>query len=235
MALFQGRTTRFNYGVTNANPGTTLGNMGQLDPTLFHTYFNDFDTYLASDWTITNVGTTPTQALTAGAGGWLLLTMAATDDSSSYLQLKTATFQPVSGKRTFFKARFKVSDATQSDLQLGLIITDTTPLDATDGIYFQKDDGDAQLDVYVRKDASTGSTSVSNVATVVDDTFMSIGFEYDGKQTVYAFVNNSLVARLDASSTYLPDALLNISFGVQNGEAVAKTMTLDYIFAAQER
>jgi hypothetical protein len=235
MSLFQGHATRFPYGVTNASPGATLGNMGQLDPTLFHTYFNDFDTYLASDWTVTNVGTTPTQALTAGLGGWLLLTMAATDDSSSFLQLKTATFQPTANKRLFFKARFKVSDATQSDLQLGLIITDTTPLDATDGIYFQKDDGDTQLDVYVRKDATTGSTSISNVATVADDTFMTLGFEYDGVQTVLAFVNGVVVGRLDASSTYLPDTLLNVSFGVQNGEAVAKTMTMDYIFAAQER
>ena len=125
MALFQGHTTRFNYGVTNASPGTTLGNMGQLDPTLHHSYFNDFDTYLASDWTITNVGVTPTQALTAGLGGWLLLTMAATDDSSTFMQLKTATFQPTAGKRLFFKARFKVSDATESDFQVGLILTDT--------------------------------------------------------------------------------------------------------------
>ena len=117
----------------------------------------------------------------------------------------------------------------------GLILTDTTPLDATDGIYFQKDDGDAQLDIYVRKDATTGSTSVSNVATVVSDTFLTVGFEYDGMQTITAFVDNALVARLDASSTYLPDTLLNVSFGVQNGEAVAKTLTLDYIFAAQER
>jgi hypothetical protein len=64
---------------------------------------------------------------------------------------------------------------------------------------------------------------------------MSVGFEYDGIQTVKVFVNNAVVTRLDASSTYLPDTLLAVSYGVQNGEAAAKTMTLDYIFAAQER
>jgi hypothetical protein len=230
-----GTPTRFPGGITNAEITESLGMMGQLDPSKFHSYFNDFDTYAAGDWTITNVGVTPTQALTAIAGGALLLTMAATDDSSSYLQLKTATFQPVFGKRTFFKARFKVSDAVQSDLQIGLIITDTTPLDATDGIYFQKDDGDAFLDVYVRKDATTGSTGATAVATLASDTFVTVGFYYDGKSAVLAFVNDAKVASLDASATYLPDTLLNVSFGVQNGEAVAKTMTLDYIFAAQER
>jgi hypothetical protein len=234
MSLIQGHTTRFNYGVTNASPGTTLGNMGQLDPTLFHTYFNDFDTYLASDWIVTETGTA-TQALTPGLGGWLLITNDALEDDASFSQLTTATFQPTVGKRLFFKARFKVSEATQSDLQIGLIITDTTPLDATDGIYFQKDDGDAALDVYVRKNATTGSTSETNIATVVSDTFMTVGFEYDGSETVLAYVDNVLVARLDASSTYLPDTLLNVSFGYQNGSAGAKTMTLDYIFAAQER
>jgi hypothetical protein len=40
---------------------------------------------------------------------------------------------------------------------------------------------------------------------------------------------------LSASSTYLPDTELTVSFGIQNGEAVAKTMTVDYIFAAKER
>jgi hypothetical protein len=229
-----GHTTRFPFGVTNAAPQTTLGNMMQLDPTLIHTYFNDFDTYLASDWTVTETGTA-TQALTAGLGGWLLITNSAADNDASFSQLTTATFQPTAGKRLFFKARFKVSDATQSDIQVGLILTDTTPLDATDGIYFQKDDGDAQLDVYVRKNASTGSTSISNVGTVVSDTFMTVGFEYDGADEVLAFVDNVLVGRLEASSTYLPDTLLAVSFGIVNGEAVAKTMTLDYIFAAQER
>ncbi len=234
MSLIQGHATRFSYGVTNASPGTNLANMGQLDPTLFHSYFNDFDTYLASDWTVTETGTA-TQALTAGLGGWLLISNSAADNDASFSQLTTATFQPTSGKRLFFKARFKVSDATESDLQIGLVLTDTTPLDATDGIYFQKDDGDAQLDIYVRKNATTGSNSSTNIATVVSDTFMTVGFEYDGKETVYAYVDNVLVGSLDASSDYLPDTLLAVSFGIQNGAAAAKTMTLDYIFAAQER
>lgn len=227
-------TTRFPNGATNASPYSTAGDMGQMDPTKFHTFFDDFDTYLATDWTITETGVA-TQALTSGDGGLLLVTNAAADNDASFQQLTTATFLMEAGKRAFFKCRFKVSDATQSDVQVGLILTDTTPLDATDGIYFQKDDGDAQIDIYVRKDATTGSTSATNVGTLVSDTFIVLGWAYDGKGTTKFFINDAHVSSLDSSSSFLPDAVLNVSFGIVNGEAVAKTMTVDYIFAAKER
>jgi hypothetical protein len=233
-----GTTTRFTNGVTNAEKDATLGFMGQPDPTKFHSYFNDFDTYAAGDWTITKTEAgagSATQALTAGPGGLLLLTNDAADNDAQFFQLTVASFALVASKRAFFKARFKVSDATQSDLQIGLIVTDTTPLDATDGIYFMKDDGDANLDVYVRKDATTGSNSATAVATLVNDTYVTVGFFYDGRGKVHYFVDDVKVEQLDASSSYLPDANLAVSFGIQNGEAVAKTMTLDYIFAAVER
>lgn len=227
-------TTRWPNGINNAAIGSALQNMISPDPARMHMFFSDFDTYVAADWTVTEVGVA-TQALTAGDGGLLLVTNAAADNDSSFQQNSVASFLMESGKRAVFQARFKVSDATQSDFQIGLIVTDTTPMDATDGIYFQKDDGDAQLDVYVRKDATTGSTSATNVATVVSDTYLVVGFEYNGKDEVKFFVNNVHVSSLSASSTYLPDAALAVSFGVQNGEAVAKTMTLDYILAAKER
>lgn len=227
-------TTRYPSGLTNAAPYGPLGNLTMLDPSKLHSFFDDFDTYLATDWTITETGTA-TQALTAGDGGLLLVTNSAADNDASFQQLTTATFLMAAGKRAFFKCRFKVSDATQSDVQVGLVVTDTTPLDATDGIYFQKDDGDAQIDVYVRKNATTGSTSATNVGTLVDDTFIVLGFAYDGKSEVAFFIDDVKVSSLDGSSTYLPDATLAVSFGIQNGEAVAKTMTVDYVFAAKER
>lgn len=226
--------TRFPSGVTNAAPQTTLNMYGLPDPSSWHTFFDDMDTYTAADWTVTEVGAA-TQALTDADGGVLLITNAAADDNSSFSQKVGESFLMEAGKPAAFKARFKVSDATQSDFVIGLQITDTTPLDATDGIYFQKDDGDAQLDVYVRKNATTGSTSSTNIATVVSDTYMVVGWYYDGKSSVAVYVNDAQVATLDGSSTYLPDTELTVSYGVQNGEAVAKTMSIDYIFAAKQR
>ena len=133
---------------------------------------------------------------------------------------------------------------TQSDWVFGLQVTDTTPLAAagdgvTDGIFFQKDDGDTNIDFYVQKDATTGQSTSTAIATAAAaDTFMTLAFYFDGARYIYTYMNDVLLTRVDLTTTlttYLPDTELTVSFGVQNGEAVAKTMTVDYIFAAQER
>lgn len=230
--------TRFTGGVATVSKTNPLGFFGMPDPTAWHVYFNDFDTFVVGDWTITTTEAgagSATEALADGDGGLLLITNDAADNDADFFQKVGESFLLASGKRAFFKARFKVSDATQSDFVMGLQVTDTTPLDATDGIYFMKDDGDALLDVYCRKNATTGSTSATGIATVVADTFLTVAWAYDGKGSLAYFVDNVQLGTLDASSTYLPDTELTVSFGIQNGEAVAKTMTVDYIFAAIER
>jgi len=225
--------TRFPVGVTNVEKTSTTGMYGLPDPTSWHTYMDDFDYYAAGDWTVTEVGTA-TQALTDADGGVLLVTNSAADDDSSFNQKVGESFLMEAGKPAVFKCRFKVSDATQSDLVIGLQITDTTPLDATDGIYFIKADGSATLTAVCRKNATTGSTSLT-AATMVSDTYIVAGWYYDGKSEVKVFINDTQVGTLDGSSTYLPDAELTVSFGVQNGEAVAKTMSVDYILTAKYR
>ena len=93
----------------------------------------------------------------------------------------------------------------------------------------------ATVNFICRKDASTGSTTASAVATLADDTFVELGFYYDGQSRVAYEVNGSVLGSLDASSTFLPDAICTVSFALQNGEAVAKTMTVDYVYVAKER
>jgi hypothetical protein len=225
--------TRFPVGVTNSAPGTNTGMYGLPDPSSWHQYFDDFDTYLAGQWTITAVGA-GTTALTDIDGGAILLTNAAADDDSRFHQKVGEGFLMTAGKPAIFKARFKVSDATQSDLVIGLQVTDTTPLDATDGIYFIKADGSTSLSAVCRKNATTGSTSLTAV-TLANDTFVTVGWYYDGKASVAVFVDDAQVGTLDGSSAYLPDTELTVSFGIQNGEAVAKTMTVDFILASESR
>jgi len=227
--------TRFPYGLTNVGETDLFADMVQPDPTLFHTYFNDFDTYVAGDWTVTETDSGATQALTAGDGGLLLITNTAADNDLVALQKNPAAFTFTAGKKTFFRCRFKVSDATQSDLVFGLQVVDSTPLDVTDGIYFLKADGAATVNFICRKNASTGSITASAVATMADDTFIELGFYYDGQSSVAYEVNGSVLGSLDASSAYLPDTTCTVSFALQNGEAVAKTMTVDYVYVAKER
>ena len=243
-----GKPTRFApNGVTNATDTQNLGMMGQLDPTKFHTYFEDFDTFTVADWTITTIelgAGDATEALTDADGGVLLITNDAADNDSDFFQKVGESFKLESGKQLWFKSRFKVSDATESDWVMGLQITDTTPLAAagdgvTDGIFFQKDDGDTNVDFYVQKDATAGQlTSTAVTTAAASDTYMTLGFYFDGARYVELFKDNAKVATVDLTTTltaYMPDTELTVSFGIQNGEAVAKTMSVDYIFVAKER
>jgi len=202
----------------------------------YYGYFNDFMTYNSGDWTITTTeaGTgSATEAVTSSAGGALLLTNAAGDNDLDFLQLKGEAFKLSSSKRAYFSARFKVSDATQSDFVMGLQITDTTPLATTDGVFFIKDDGDTNLDLIVEKDST--STDTTAIHTMVDDTFVTVAWyiDPDASKVWYSINNAEPVAVVN---TNLPDnEELTASFGIQNGEAVAKTMTIDYINVMIER
>lgn len=227
--------TRYPSGVTNVLKSNPLGMYGLPDPSKWHTFFDDFDRFTAADWVITTTelgAGSATEAIADEDGGVLLLTNAAGDNDLDFLQLAAETFLLASGKRTIFKSRFKVSDATQSDFIMGLQITDTTPLDVTDGIFFQKDDGDANLDFHVEKNNT--ATDALAIATVADDTYLTVAFDYDGKSEVAVYVDDVKVTTV--AVTNLPDdEALAVSFGIQNGEAAAKSMSIDYIFCAKER
>jgi len=236
--------THFRTGVSNQVPGNPLFQFPYLDPTKYVTYFNDFLTYHADEWTITTTEAgsgNASEALTSGPGGWLLITNDDADNDLDFLQLKGEAFKYVATKNMFFKARFKVSDATQSDFVMGLGITDTTPLDTTDGFFFLKSDGAATMDFLIEKDNS--ATTNSSVATIADDTFVTASFHYNptggsassGGGAFEIFINDVQVATQTTLTNATDDEDLTISFGIQNGAAAAKTMTIDYILAAVER
>ena len=229
-------TTHFTSGVPNISGDGTLGKLKAPAPHKYHQYFNDFDTYLASDWTITTTedGTgSATEALADGDGGVLLVTNAAGDNDNDFFQLVKEGFKYESGKQIGFHIRFKTNDATQSDIVAGLQLTDTTPLDVTDGVFFLKSDGAATISFIVEKDST--STDTTAIHTMEDDTFVTASFFVDpDRAAVYYSINNGVPVKV--ANTNLPDdEELTISFGIQNGEAVAKTMTIDYVTAMIER
>lgn len=230
-------TTHFTNGVSNQTVGNPLYDYPYLDPFKYYTYSNDFFTYHADEWTITTTeaGTgSATEAVTSQAGGALLITNAAGDNDLDFFNLKGEAFKFVSTKRMFFKAKFKVSDATQSDVVMGLTITDTTPLDTTDGIFFQKDDGDTNIDFHIEKDNS--ATSNTAIGTLADDTFITVAFAYDPNTSSFSIFMDDVKVGEQSTLTNVPDdEELTIAFGIQNGEAAAKTMTIDFIICAVER
>jgi len=232
--------THFISGLSDAPQTSMFADMPVLRPDRVHSYFNDFLTFNTADWTITTTEAgagDATEALTDEQFGALLITNDAADNDADFFQKKGESFKFVSGKKLAFACRFKVSDATQSDVVVGLQITDTTPLAVTDGVYWRKDDGDANLDFVVMKDST--ATTATAATTLADATYITLGFLYNGTTGIeyWSATAAGVWTKLGTSvTTNMPDdELLTISFGIQNGEAVAKTMTVDWIYAAVER
>ena len=229
-------TTHFTSGVTNVSSDGSLGKLKAPAPHKYHSYFNDFDTYLASDWTITTTedGTgSATEALADGDGGILLVTNAAGDNDHDFFQLVKEGFKYESGKQLAFHIRFKSNDATQSDIVAGLQLTDTSPLDVTDGIFFLKSDGAATISFIVEKDSTQSTLTLPN--SLADDTFMTLGFVYDPKDQKFHVYQNNVLAGTVVSTNAPDNEELTVSFGIQNGAAAAKTLSVDYIGAHKER
>lgn len=235
--------THFPNGVSNRTKGHPLFNYPYLDPSKYYTYFDDFFEYHSGIYTITTTEAgsgNASEAITSGAGGQLLITNDDADNDLDFFQLKGESFKWDSSKRMFFSARFKTNDATQSEIVMGLQITDTTPLDVTDGIFFLKIDGDTQPDLIIEKDNSS-SLSVLEMDAMEDDTFVTLSFEYDpldvatGGAVFRAYQDDVQVGEITGTTNAPDDEDLTISFGIQNGEAAAKTLTIDFILVAVER
>lgn len=231
-------TTNFPNGVTNVLDSVAMGSYVHPDPTSLHTWFDDFDDFDVLQWTLTDVGV-GSLAVGNEDGGVLVITNAAADDDHNFLQwagvtsgATVETFLFEERKEVWVKTRFKVNDATQSDVYAGLYVTDVTPVAGiADGVYFRKADGETTVNLVVAKDSTETVTAVGDLA---DDTYVTLAYHYNGTDEIDVFFNDARVAV--SVTTNLPDdEELAISFGIQNGAGAAKSMNLDYLLVSKER
>jgi hypothetical protein len=235
-------TTHFTSGVTNVVTGGTGELLKQPDPIKYHVYHEDFDKYTASDWVITTTeggSGAATEALGDGDGGLLVVTNDDADDDSDEFQWAGGSggviesFKYEATKGLYFKTRFKVNDATQSDFAVGLVITDTTVIDGTtDGIFFRKADGATSIELVIEKDSTETTVSCGDAA---DDTFMTLGFYYDPRIRKFSVYKDNVKVGSAVNTNAPDDEELAVTFAIQNGAAAAKVMTMDYISAGKER
>jgi len=198
----------------------------------FAWYVNDFFTYAAGDWTVTETAGGATEALTDEANGVLLLTNTNTENDLLGMQLGAEAFLPVSGKNIYFEIRIKASEATQMDWLVGLCDTDAgLPTAAvSDGIYFVKDDDGTGIN------CGCSSSSVESIeaaaATAEADTYMVLGFKVIGTSKVEFWKDGS---KLTEITTNIPTTELRLSFAIAAGSTDARTSNVDYVKAAQQR
>lgn len=206
-----------------------------FDPN-YSIYFNDFivaQDYAATDWvvTTTEVAGTASEAIAADEkNGALLLTNGTADNDLDALQsLEEFAAMPV-GKRLWFSSRMKISDATLSDFFIGLSVTDTTALASADQIGFLKAAASTSVAAVSVKNSTTTSTAGVHTA---DTNYATYSFYWDGISRAYFYIDGRLVAT--HASNNPDDENMALTVHIQNGEAAAKTMTIDYFYVCQER
>lgn len=221
-------TTNFPNGVTNVLESEFFGNFRRPAPVgVTYGYWNDFPHLNTDDWTITDTGT-PAYAITDAVGGVLTVTNSAADNDGVFAQLPGESFILAANKPAWFSTRIALDDVVESDWIAGLYVTDTDPITAiTDGVYFIKADGAATVDFV--SVVGSAATTLSDVATLVNDTFVTFEFYWDGTEYIHAWVDGAPVGRVAAATR--PTGEMSLSWVIQNGEAVAKVLSMDWIGA----
>lgn len=238
-------------GLSTDAPTGNLADFGRPDPTAYAEYFTDFMRYAAAEWTITNTTGTVTVARASLKGGCITATNSATASASNTIINAVSsvggafTVQPyvsggAQGERLFFAARFKVGDlATVAGL--GLYKYDTTAgLAPADGLFFLSTVTTGAVVLKAINSAASTTTS-STVATLVADTFIELAFVYEPNEVykdgssrgpVKVYVNGSEVLSIPSANCPASAVVLTPGFAVFGN---AKVLTVDYLFAAQER
>lgn len=243
--MFDNSVSRFAQGQTNTRDQGIMSDLYVNDRIgKIHEYSQDFDQFIAGDWTVTLGG--GSQALIAGDGGINQLQSAAS--AATLIQKTPANYQLAKTFRTWGRFTSQI-DSILGAVFHGLVnatVAPFTPANVTDGIYMLTD--------------GTGAVSfaiaVGGVRTIVAANVLLVAaaqyqysFYYDG--AVYASAPNGRVvhelsgpgvsakvriAQVVPAGNAFPGAvnLAPIS-GVNATTAVARTMLLDTIWVAKDR
>jgi len=251
--------TRFPAGVSTQAIGSSLGQFPLPDPTDLSVDFEDFNQYVAGDWTVTNTTTHQTIGLVAGNGGLISTVGGASSTTSDIgaiqsnpLNFNIATNAIVSTapptQLAWFYTAFKATTAANDQLQIG-VASSIAALTPTDGIYFNKAAGSSAITFVVRKGsaslaATAYSTGTTTVATLANNTFVRLGWYYDGKGNIDVFVNDAKVCSVDVGvstgtmvATFPNATNMGMGFGCKAASTAPTTadMIVDFMLSAQTR
>ena len=183
-------------------------------------------------------------------GGVLALITAALNDDCVSLQFAGASgsgemVQLVAGKQFYARFRVKMSEITQIAAFVGLSVRDTTLssandaylLNSSDNIGFVITDAATTWAFQTAKnkvdDTVTGVTRRSAIANVSTD-WVWLAFYYDGISSVQSYIDGAAAGT--AILTTIPDdEPLCLTYLLKNGDAVSRSMLVDFDEIIQER
>lgn len=193
--------------------------------------------YKADEFTTTLVGTTPTVTASALPGAVALITTPATDFSGANMQVVGSQFKLDADKPAYFGCAISISDATQSDLLVGLCGIDTTLTAASGtheiavsagGAFFSKIDGVTGINFKTYK--TTSETNSASVGTM--DTSKHIYEMYWDGETLKGYFDGEEIGSFTAD---YPVVVLTPSIAFRAGAAAVTTCTVHWVRAFQVR
>lgn len=247
--MFDNAVTRFPPGLTNSRENGILSDMyvpNRIDRV--HEYPQDFDQYIAADWTQTLNG--GAAGLIAGDGGILQLTTVASNFAT--VQKTPAAFPMTKGFRTWFTAQVQV-DNVLGLLILGLLnatATPYTPASQTDGAFFlSTNTGALSFNVAVGGVIASVNLGVSLIAGAIANANLS--FYYDGANYnsaplgrvlyeasgagVTGNVRGEILVPASGTIAAFPGAVnLAPIFGVSASTAAVRTAVIDKLYVAKD-
>ena len=195
------------------------------------------NSYVASQWTVTNTQAA-TEAVAATGDGFLSLpTVGDSENDITLLQLGGSSSEPfscVAGKKLWFGAAFKCDEATQVDIIAGLTDVDTgiPAAQPSGGLFFWKGDGGTGLDFY--SIGASATSSETGLETFAAGTVYLCQFRVTGTSLVEYWVNNVYKGSITAN---IPTEALTISIGQADGDGTggADILSLRNVYCYQER
>lgn len=241
------QVTRWPNGATDQNPGGLLENLKRFNPATYHSMFDDFDSFTAANWVVTETDPAATEAVGASDGGILTLTNSAALNDLVSLQwaggtgAALPTFTGNAANDLVFACSFAVLNALNAAFLVGFAVPDTSPIASlpTSGMFIHKPAAVLYPQGYIRQ-ASVGQFTAQADIPMADATFYEMAIVYtaiDGVCTFYIGSPGGKTAsqfRVAAPPT-VPTSLLMPTIALQNGTAAAQSMFIDWFFAAKAR
>jgi hypothetical protein len=183
-------------------------------------------------YTTTEAGTNTIALQASTDQGTLLITTGGTENNGLQIQPLGEAFSFAGRYPAYFGIKFQNNDVDQSDILAGLTITDTSAIVAvSDGIYFRTVDESAVLNFVLEKDSVESTTAA---ATLVDATWITAEFYYDGEDTITAYIDGTEVASIARTDASFPnDEHLTPIIAILTGETAAQTLTIQWARAFQ--
>jgi hypothetical protein len=196
---------------------------------------DDFLGSPTTDWAVTKTGA-GTNVIAGTPNGALLITNAAADNDKVQYLSPAAYFYMEKGFPLYLEGKFQIFDPVQTDWFFGLVDAEYLGGSCGSGAYFYKADGSASI--FAAVEDATVVVPVDTGVDFVSTEWLHFGLHWDGDTTLrwFIFTDAGLVAATGVFTTGFPlSSGLYLGFGLMNGEAVAKTLYVDYVKCVSKR